>query len=135
MPCYLRSAAYGRLPTAGCLHPATYALKPVACSLQPSATCYLLPATCYLLPATCYLLAVAFCLDHVPACRASQPFTAVYPFPPAEALLVLASDGVWDTVNPNTVGKLVLSANGPQNAVRSSHTTPHHSDCPSPLNI
>jgi len=47
-----------------------------------------------------------------------EPFTAVYPFPPAEALLVLASDGVWDTVNPNTVGKLVLSANGPQNAAR-----------------
>jgi len=46
------------------------------------------------------------------------PFTAVYPFPPAEAVLVVASDGVWDTVNPGTVSKLVLSANGPQNAAR-----------------
>ena len=101
---YLCPAAHALLLTPWCLRLAAFALLPTPCSP--------LPATCHPLPSSCCLL------------RASQPFTAVYPFPPAEAVLVVASDGVWDTVNPGTVSKLVLSANGPQNAVRSSPTIP-----------
>ena len=83
----------------------------------PYALCHV---PCSLLPAPCRPTVWIL----LPARHHSQPFTAVYPFPPVGAALVIASDGVWDALSYSTVRNVVLNSKDPQHAVRSFLPTP-----------